>query len=279
MAIDERNPKWRNTLMWAAASFVAMLGYSLIAAAFLQEGPVGPLSKAGPAIAIMVASVLLGSGVVSLSYRRVPFNRRNFVAFLVLSALAIVILLSFRWLLADRISLGTIGVSAWVSLIFGLVLIAVAIMGLLVATVAHARLPVLRPEQAELVLEQGRVLPLSLVVIAAMGLKLVLLSLAAPGGPLAPGLALAGVVALLGIEIGLTRMIWPLIDELSQTLSRESGNAAYYLIVLVGGGWAILAHLGFVPAPAPLDWLTMFTVIVLAASTIVVARRGLLEAG
>jgi hypothetical protein len=89
--------------------------------------------------------------------------------------------------------------------------------------------------------------------------------------------ALVGVAVLLGIEIALTRMIWPLIDELSQTLSREAGNAAYYLIVLLGGGWAILAHLGFAPAPASLDWLTMFTVIVLAASMIAAGRRGLLR--
>lgn len=277
MTTDEtRSPKWRNVLTWAAASFAALLGYSVATAAFLQEGPVSPLSGAGPAIGIMLASTLVGSAVVGLSYRRVPFNGRNFVAFVALSALAIGMMLTFRWLLADRVSLEAIGVSAWVALIFGLVLIAVAIMGLLTAAAAHVGLGLLRPEQAELFLEQGRVLPLSLVVIAAMGLKLVLLSLAAPGGPLAPGMALAGVAVLLGIEIGLTRMIWPRIDELSQTLSRESGNAAYYLIVTGGGGWAILAHLGFVPAPAPLDWLTMFTVIVLAASMIVVARRGLL---
>ena len=122
-------------------------------------------------------------------------------------------------------------------------------------------------------------LPYSLVVIAAMGLMLVLLSLAGPAGPLSPGVALAGVAVLLGIQAGLTLVIWPRIDELSQTLSRETGNAAYYLIVIVGGGWAILAHLGFVPAPAPLDWLTMLTVIMLAASLIAAGRRGLLQTG
>ena len=60
-------------------------------------------------------------------------------------------------------------------------------------------------------------------------------------------------------------------------MSRETGNAAFYLIVVIGGGWAILAHLGFVPAPAPLDWLTMITLTMFAASFIVVGRRGLLK--
>ena len=279
MAIDERKSKWRNTLTWAAASFVALFVYSLVTAAALQEGPVGPLSRGGAVIAIIVASVLVGSAVIGLSHRNVPFNRRNFIAFLVMSALAIVIFLSFRWLLVDKVSLQAIGVSAWVSLIFGLVLVAIAIIGLLTTASAHARFGMVQPEHAELLLEQGRVLPYSLVVIAAMGLMLVLLSLAGPAGPLSPGLALTGVAVLLGIQAGLTLMIWPRIDELSQTLSRETGNAAYYLIVIVGGGWAILAHLGFVPAPAPLDWLTMLTVIMLAASLIAAGRRGLLQTG
>jgi hypothetical protein len=279
MAIDVRTSKWRNTLTWTAASFVALFVYSLAAATVLQDGPVGPLSGAGAEIAIIVASVFVGSAVIGLSHRKVPFTRRNFIAFLVLSALAIMIFLSFRWLLVDHLSLQAIGVSAWVSLIFGLVLVAIAIMGLLTTAAAHARLGLVQPEHAELLLEQGRVLPYSLVVIAAMGLMLVLLSLAGPAGPLSPGVALAGVAVLLGIQAGLTLVIWPRIDELSQTLSRETGNAAYYLIVIVGGGWAILAHLGFAPAPTPLDWLTMLTVIMLAASLIAVGRRGLLQTG
>jgi len=128
-----------------------------------------------------------------------------------------------------------------------------------------------------LILEQGRILPYSLVSVGALGLMLVLLSLAGPGEPVAPAVALAGVAVLLAIQVALTLAIWPLLDELSQTMSRETGNAAFYLIVVLGGGWAILAHLGFVPAPAPLDWVTMFTVMMFAASIIAVGRRGLLQ--
>ena len=275
----ERRSTWRNLLTWIGASFVALLVYSLVGAVLLQEGPVKALPRGGEVIGVVLASVLLGSTVIGLSYRRVPFNAKNFATFLVMSALSIVILLSFRWLLVDKVMLKTIGVSTAVPLVFGLVLVAIAVMGLLVGAVARRWPGLLQPGQAELLLEQGRVVPLSLVVIAAMGAKLVLLSLAGPGGPVAPGVALVGVVVLIGVEIGLTRMIWPLIDELSQTLSRETGNASYYLIAMVGGGWATLAHLRFVPVPTPLDWLTMFTVFMLAASLVVLARRGLLAAG
>jgi hypothetical protein len=277
MATDKRTPKWRNALNWTVASFAVLFVYTLGASALIQEGPIGAMSDAGPAIAIIVTSVLAGSVLVGFSYRNRPFNRWNLGSFLVLTALTIAAFLLVRWALADKVSLKALGPSVAVPLVFGFVLAIIAIMGLLFAAAAQARLGVLPPEQAEMLREQGRVLPYSLLVIAAMGLTLVLLSLAGPDGIVTPGIALAGVAILLGIEIVLTFAIWPRIDELSQTLSRETGNAAYYLIVVLGGGWAILAHLGFVPAPAPLDWLTMLTVIALAASVIAAGRRGLLR--
>jgi hypothetical protein len=65
-------------------------------------------------------------------------------------------------------------------------------------------------------------------------------------------------------------------DELDRTLNYETGNMSFYLVLVLGGGWAILAHLGFLAAPAPLDWLTMFIVIIFVASFIVLGRRKLL---
>ena len=60
------------------------------------------------------------------------------------------------------------------------------------------------------------------------------------------------------------------------TAATETGNVAYYLILLVGGGWAILAHLDFAPPPAPLDWLTMLFGLALVASFVASGRRGML---
>lgn len=280
MAIDERRartPQWRNALTWTAAGFVVLSLLALVAAALIEDGPRNATPDVGAIFVKMVLPMLAAGAVVGLSNRKVPFTPRSLVNFVLLSALAIAVFLLARWWLVDAVSLSAIGVSAAVALILGLVLLGFAVLGLVLAAAAHARLSIQPTEQVEAILDQGRVLPMSCIVMAAMGLVLVLLGLAAPGGPLSPGVALAGVVVLLAIETALTFVIWRRIDELSQTLSRETGNAAYYLIVVLGGGWAIFAHLGFVPAPAPLDWLTLLTVIMFVASVIVVARRGLFQ--
>lgn len=54
---------------------------------------------------------------------------------------------------------------------------------------------------------------------------------------------------------------------------------SFYLLFVVGGGWALLAHCGLVDAPAPLDWLTMFAVFLLVGCFWQVGRRGLLVRG
>jgi hypothetical protein len=176
-----------------------------------------------------------------------------------------------------KVSLSAIGVSATIALVLGMVLLVFAILGLLRLAAAHAPGSALPPEETDANLELGRARLYSLIVIAAMGLTLILLSLARPGGALTPTITLVAVLVLLGIVTVLTFAVWPLLDELSRTMSRETGNAAFFLIVVIGGGWSILAHLGFVLAPTPLDWLTMFTLIMFAASFIAVGRRGLLQ--
>jgi uncharacterized membrane protein len=65
-------------------------------------------------------------------------------------------------------------------------------------------------------------------------------------------------------------------DELMRAINLEAGALSYGLIVLVAGVWAILAHLGYMPAPAPLDLLSLLYALVLLASFIVVGRRGML---
>ena len=182
-----------------------------------------------------------------------------------------------RGAFTGTVSLRAMGVSATIALILGMVLLVFAILGLLRLAAAHAPGSALPPEETDANLELGRARLYSLIVIAAMGLTQVLLSLAGPGGALSPTITLVAVLVLLGIVTVLTFAMWPLLDELSRTMSRETGNAAFFLIVAIGGGWSILAHLGFVLAPTPLDWLTMFTLIMFAASFIAVGRRGLLQ--
>lgn len=191
-------------------------------------------------------------------------------------AFAIVALIK-RFAFTGTLSLSAVGVSATIALGLGVVLLLFAILGLLRLAADHAPGRVRPPEETDADLELGRPRLYSLIVIAAMGLTLVLLVLAGPGGALSPTITLVAVLVLLGIVTVLTFAMWPLLDELTRTMSRETGNAAFYLIVVIGGGWAILAHLDFVPAPTPLGWLTMFTLIMFAASFIAVGRRGLLQ--
>ena len=70
---------------------------------------------------------------------------------------------------------------------------------------------------------------------------------------LAPAAALTGALVLIAVLMVLGIAVWRLSDELERTLSHEAATLAFYLILLLGGGWAMLAHLGFAPAPAPLD--------------------------
>jgi hypothetical protein len=102
------------------------------------------------------------------------------------------------------------------------------------------------------------------------------LALAGPGGIVPRTTALAAALALFAAAVLLTLAQWRLMDELMKNLSNETGNLAFYLLLLVGGGWAMLAHLGYAAPPAPLDWLTMFFGLVLLASFIAIGRRGML---
>lgn len=125
--------------------------------------------------------------------------------------------------------------------------------------------------------ERGRLFLCSFTWTAALGLLLIVLGLAGPRGLLPPAAALAGALSLIAILTALGLAVWRLSDELGRTLSHEAGNMAFYLILVLGGGWSMLAHLGFVAAPAALEWLAMITVLLFAASFIAVARRKLLR--
>jgi predicted metal-binding membrane protein len=124
--------------------------------------------------------------------------------------------------------------------------------------------------------ERGRLFLYSFVWTAACGLLLIVLCLSEPGGVLSPTAALAGALVLIAVLAALGIATWRLSDELARTLSHEAGNMAFYLILVLGGGWAMLAHLGFVAGPAPLDWLTLLTALMFVASVIAAGRRKLL---
>jgi hypothetical protein len=134
----------------------------------------------------------------------------------------------------------------------------------------------LNVEDADELREQKKVLTLSGVAMALWGVSLLALALAAPDGPLSRGVALA--IGLGGLVVGcwLSLVVYRACDELMRAINLEAGAVTYGLVLMVAGGWAMLAHLGYTPAPQPLDLLSLFYTLVLVASFIVIGRRGML---
>lgn len=176
----------------------------------------------------------------------------------------------------DSSAVGGLGKSATIAATVG-VLYAVIGIGITVGAASPglgARF--LNVEDADELREQKKVLTLSGAAMVLWGGALFALALAAPDGPLPQAAALA--IGCGGLMVGtlLSLLVYRASDELMLVVNLEAGALSYGLMFLVVGLWAILAHLGFAAAPAPLDLLTLFYVLVLAASFIVVGRRGML---
>ncbi len=134
----------------------------------------------------------------------------------------------------------------------------------------------LNVEDAEELEEQYAMLRNSSLGIIAYGLSLILLAIAAPIGPV-PEVVVGGGILVLMVVATLTSLsTLKAMDELNASLTRDTSVYSFYLVLCLGGGWSILAHLGFVPPLAPLDWLTLFAAVMLAAAFWASGRRGLL---
>ena len=281
MATGEHRQTWRNALTWFAIGFIA---YGLVMAAavtLLSHGGLPDALKSPGTRTVLALSLLLGSLVSGLGQRNFPVNSRTFGNFLIWNAIGISLVALVMWSLhsfAGGAALKALNRSAAIALWVGLVLFFLAVVGLLHVAAARARPRLLTVEQSEAILERTRASTYGFLAIAAMGLTLVVLSLAGPGGPLSRVAALVVVLVLIAIRAILSLKTRPLLDELSNTVARETGVGAFYLILIIGGGWSAPPQLGSVPALSPLDWLTLLTVTMFTASFVAAGRRGLLSA-
>jgi len=284
MANDKRAPSWCNFAVWGA---VGAWGYILVvcgAVAIIEDDGLGKLLRALPRSAKVAAWIGMGlvfaTAVVGFSNRKRPVTLRNFRNFVIRDVTVFIVFLLFIWgfsALARAGVLGALGASEWAAAVTGSVLVFFGFLGGLVMSSIHTSANLVDYEMAaDDMRERGGLFLCSFAWMVAWGLLQIGLSLAGSGKLLSPGAALAGALVLIAILSVLGIASWRMNDELGRTLSREAGNMAFYLILLVGGGWAMLAHLGFAAAPAPLDWLTLFTVLMFAASFIAVGRRKLL---
>ncbi|WP_114520556.1 hypothetical protein [Altererythrobacter sp. ZODW24] len=182
----------------------------------------------------------------------------------------------FMQFVGDKSMLGDIGTSGEIAALVGLIYIVCALgvgFGVVNPKVGAKFLNV---EDAEELREQRQMLGYSSIGLIAMGAVLVILALAGPAMPIAPMTALIVVVALVILTLFATSRQLRHSDELMTNVGRDTSSLSFYLTVLIGGGWAMLAHLGFTTGPAMLDWMTMFAGLVLVATFWVCGRRGML---
>lgn len=176
----------------------------------------------------------------------------------------------------DSSAVGGLGVSATVAALVGMFYVVIGFGIAFGSASPQVGAKFLNVEDADELREQKKVLGLSGVAMLLWGAALVALALAAPDGPVPQGVALA--VGLAGLVIGtvLSIQVYRASDELMLAVNLEGGALSYGLVFAVVGGWAMLAHLGYTAAPAPLDLLSLFYVLVLVASFIAIGRRGML---
>ena len=137
----------------------------------------------------------------------------------------------------------------------------------------------LNVEDADELREQRRMLTYSSVAMLMLGGALVLLAISGEGAFVPAEVGAVGSIGLIVVSVFLSGAMRRHTDELQRALSSDATITAFYLLLLFGGGWSILAHLDFLAGPAPLDWLTMFAAMLLIGAFWQTARRGLLNRG
>ena len=137
----------------------------------------------------------------------------------------------------------------------------------------------LNVEDADEILAERKSIGPGAVGCLLIGLLLMVLALTPGGGSpgaLSPEMAIAIAAACM---LGLLLVGWWVrgkIDEFNQQLGIEASALAMHVSLLLFGGWAALAHVGYVQWITPLGLLAGFALLELGAIFWVVGKRGLL---
>jgi membrane associated rhomboid family serine protease len=157
-----------------------------------------------------------------------------------------------------------------------------ALMGLFVglgAIVPGAGAKFLNVEDADEILAERKSIGPGAIGCLLIGLLLMALSLT-PGGGSPGGLSPDAAMAIAAVCVGGLLLVgWWVrgkIDEFNQRLGIEASALAMHLSLLLFGGWAALAHVGYVQWITPLGLLAGFALLELGAIFWVVGKRGLL---
>lgn len=283
MAIASGKTDWRNVVAWSAVGagfcILAMWGAVWLIRGGAPDAILAAMLGSTASAVTLALTLAVSVATFGYSFRKRPFTLRT-LRNSAISQLAMIAPLGLLgWGLVSLAKADMLTGSAWAAALTGAVVIAICCLGSLTVASVHTRTELVEdPGAAEDMRERTRLLLYSFAAMIACGLTLIVLALAGPAGAIAPATALIATLALVAVQAVLGVACWRLMDELDRTLSKECGNLTFYLIALIGGGWAMLGHLGFAIAPAPLDWLTLLTILMFAASFIVMGRRKLLRA-
>jgi hypothetical protein len=141
---------------------------------------------------------------------------------------------------------------------------------------ASARFVRVEDEAAEL-RHEGRNLLLGAGALIAAGSSMILLAVAGPDRLVPPIIGLTVAVLLTVATMIFLSVRRQGLDELGRIAERDAGYLAFQWFSLIGGGWGILAHLGFVAAPTPLHWLSMIWAFSFAGGILAAARKGVFD--
>ncbi|MFK4002833.1 hypothetical protein [Qipengyuania sp. NPDC077563] len=181
--------------------------------------------------------------------------------------------------LTDRGTDAGLSTSAEIAGLTALIYILSALAVLIGTLLPNAGAKVLNVEDADELREMKVQLCYSAVGMAAFGLALLILALSGPDGWFTPEAGAGLTIALVVLGVLVSKLMGRHTDELQQELSRDAMASSFVLVILIGGGWAILAHTGFLIAPGPLDLVTLFAATLLVAAFWQSAKRGLLTRG
>jgi hypothetical protein len=277
MTNDKPAPQWPNFAAWAAvgAIFYGLVVWGVLSV--VSDDSMGAILRSKEVAPILGLGLLVSAAATGFTSRKRAISLRNFRNFVIRDGVAVLVCLLGIWGLGAVAGGGALDASEWVAAVAGSILVFFAVLGTLATASVHSGADIIDDEMAaDDMRERSKLLICSFVWMAGCGLLLIVLGLAGPGGVLSPEAALASALLLIAVLAVLGNATWRLSDELGRTLSHEAANMAFYLMLVLGGGWAMLAHLGLVAGPAPLDWLTLFIVLLFVASFIAVGRRKLL---
>ena len=177
----------------------------------------------------------------------------------------------------DSDSIGGLSTSSEIALLVALIYMITAVAVLVGMASPSLGEKFLNVEDADELREQRSVLLYSGIAMTLWALALGALAFAGPEGIIenTPALTGAGLAMLAGLWFAWKS--YTLSDELMNAVNMEATAISYFMTFAVLGTWALLAHTEIMSGPAPLDMLTTFYVVALAATFIAAGRRGMLN--